>query len=230
VVTAQTGYGERLLDVLARLEAHYDLDRWHWRPDTPPLDVCLGAILVQHTTWRSVEVALDRLRAAAAFDLESILSLPETELAELVRPAGLPLTKARRLHAFARLGTDAGGLDALLALDAAELRVRLLATPGIGPETADVILLFAAQALVFVHDAYAARLCRRLGLGPERDSYSAWQRWFEAGLPRDLRVYQRLRAGIVTHCKETCRSRPLCERCPLLSMCPYGQERLGPAA
>jgi endonuclease-3 related protein len=219
--------GRRLLAVLDRLAAHYDLDRWHWQPETPPLAVCLGAILVQHTTWRSVEVVLDRLRAADAFSLPAIAGLDPGRLADLVRPAGLPATRARRLQAFAGLAAAAGGIEALLALPLDELRARLLATPGIGPETADVILLFAARQPVFVHDAYAARLCRRLGLGPAADSYAAWQRWFEAVLPRDLRLCQRLRAAIVCHCKETCRAQPACRRCPLLDVCPYGQATSG---
>ena len=208
--------------MLRRLDAHYELDRWHWRADTPPLDVCLGALLVQHTTWRSVETALERLRTAGVYDLSTILALREAELASIVRPAGLPITKARRLQAFARLAVEAGGLEALLVLPAAELRERLLATPGIGRETADVILLFAAGAAAWVHDAYAERLCRRLGVGPPANSYPAWQAWFEATLPPDLGLYRRLRAAIVVHCKETCRARPVCARCPLLDLCPYG--------
>lgn len=217
-----------LREVLRRLEAHYDLDRWHWRPETPALDVCIGAILVQHTTWRSVETALARLRDADAFSLPAILALDTERLAALVRPAGLPATKARRLQAFARLTGDAGGLEALLALPTAALRKRLLATSGIGPETADVILLFAARTPVVVHDAYAARLCRRLGVGPDADSYTTWQRWLATVLPPELRLHQRLRAAIVTHCKETCRARPACHRCPLLDLCAYGQRENEP--
>ena len=169
-----------LLAVHERLIDRYDVDRWHWQDDTPPLDICLGAILVQHTAWSNVERALAALRAARCFSLEAIASLPEDALARIVRPAGLPLTKARRLQAFSLLARAEGGLPALLSKPPLALRPLLLATPGIGPETADVILLYAARAPVTVPDAYTVRLCRRLGLGPERDGYDRWQAWLIA--------------------------------------------------
>lgn len=213
-----------LLDILARLDAAYDYSGWHWQPHTPPEEICFGAVLVQHTNWANVERAFARLRAAGALSLEAILRLPEDELAELVRPAGTPLAKARRLRALAQLAADHGGLDRLLALPADELRARLLATHGVGPETADAIVLYAAGRPSFQVDAYTVRLFHRLGLGPESDSYDTWQRWFEAALPPDVETYQRYHGLIVLHGKETCRPRPRCGGCCLLEMCPTGQE------
>lgn len=216
--------------VLARLDAAYDFDGWHWQPHTPAAYVCIGAVLVQHTAWANVERALARLQAAEACSLEAALGLSEEALAELVRPAGTPLTKARRLHALARLAAEHGGLDRLLALPADELRPRLLATFGIGPETADAILLYAAGRAVFEVDAYTLRIFRRLGLGPEGDRYQAWQRWFEEALPPELDTYRRYHGLIVLHGKQTCRPRPRCEGCCLLDLCPTGRERVGVTA
>jgi endonuclease-3 related protein len=214
---------EFLAQVFERLGARYDLDRWHWREDTPAFDICLGAILVQHTAWSNVERALDNLRAAGVFSPEAVLEASEDDLARLLRPAGLPATKARRLKVFLSLAAEHGSLDALLALPAEDLRRVLLATHGIGPETADVIVLYASKQLMKVHDAYTQRLMRRLGLGPERDGYAAWARWLADRLPADVRHYQLFHAGIVVHCKETCRAVPKCAQCPLLDICGYGK-------
>ena len=200
---------------------HYDIDRWHWRDDSPALDICLGAILVQHTAWSNVEKAIEGLLAAGALSLEAVATLPEDEIARYVRPAGTPLTKARRVQTFARLVLERGGFATLLALPAAELRPLLLATPGIGPETADVILLYAARQPAIVHDAYTARLFRRLGLGPERDGYDRWRDWLDAHLPLDAAYRGAHHAAIVVHCKERCRVRPKCDGCPVRALCNF---------
>ena len=228
--------------ILQRLDAAYDYSGWHWQPHTPPDEICTGAMLVQHTNWSNVEHALERLRAAGALSLAAIAELPEATLAELVRPAGTPLVKVRRLRALARLAGEHGGLDRLLSLPTEELRARLLATAGIGPETADAILLYAAGHPVFEIDAYTIRLFRRLGLGPEGNDYHAWQRWFEDGLSRQrhgspprvgkglgegsvTNTYRRYHALIVLHGKQTCRPKPKCAGCCLLDVCPTGQNQ-----
>ncbi len=216
--------------ILARLDAAYDFDGWHWQPNTPRDYICISAVLVQHTNWSNVERALERLHAAGARSLESILGLEDGELATLVRPAGTPLTKARRLRALARLAAEHAGLDGLLALPRDELRARLLATHGIGPETADAIVLYAAGHAVFQIDAYTKRIVRRLGLGPDGDRYDDWQRWFEDALPPDVDSYRRYHGLIVLHGKQSCRPQPRCEDCCLLDLCPTGQERTGAPA
>ena len=216
--------------ILSRLDAAYDFDGWHWQAHTSPDYVCISAVLVQHTAWANVERALARLQAAGACSLDSLRKLPEAELAELVRPAGTQQTKARRLQALARLAAEHGGLDRLLALSTEELRARLLDTYGIGPETSDAIVLYAAGRPVFQVDAYAKRIFRRLGLGPERDGYESWQRWFEEALPPDVETYRRYHGLIVLHGKETCRPRPRCAGCCLLDLCPAGREQVADGA
>ena len=223
--TARPAFDELLAEAHERLAQYYNLDRWHWRDNTTPLDICLGAVLVQHTAWTNVEKALDNLRGAKAMSLETLALIPEEELALLVRPAGTPLTKARRVKALVALVLQYGGFEGLFALPAAELRPLLLSTYGIGPETADVILLYGARRPAIVHDAYTKRLMRRLGTGPERDTYDAWRAWLNERLPYDAAYRRAQHAGIVVHCKETCRSKPRCSQCPLVDMCEYGTVR-----
>ncbi|MDP3766804.1 MAG: hypothetical protein Q8S13_02210, partial [Dehalococcoidia bacterium] len=185
----------------------------------------------------------ERLRAADALSLAAIARLSEAELAELVRPAGTPAAKARRLRALAQLAHERGGLQRLLALPPDDLRPLLLATYGVGPETADAILLYAAGRPVFLIDAYTQRIFRRLDLGPDGDGYARWQRWFEDVLaPSPLAAsggrgegglvdaYRRYHALIVLHGKRTCRPRPRCDACCLLDLCPTGREQTGVAA
>lgn len=212
---------EFLHTLYQRFEAAYDLDRWHWDSATPAIDVCVGAVLVQHTSWTNVEKALANLIQAGVMSEQALATLAVEALADLVRPAGTPLTKARRLKGLVETAIAAGGLATLLALPLEELRARLLATPGIGPETADSICLYAARKPVLVHDAYTERLIGRLGLGPGKARYGVWQRWLMDRLPCDLRVLQRFHAGVVVHCKTVCRARPRCGECPLADMCAY---------
>ena len=132
-----------------------------------------------------------------------------------------PSVKARRLKVFADVVLAYGDFEGLFSLETPALRRLLLATHGIGPETADVILLYAARRPVIVHDAYTARLCRRLGLGPGRDGYDDWRAWLHQRLPDDLDFRRRSHAAIVIHCKETCRVKPKCQVCPLREVCSF---------
>jgi endonuclease-3 related protein len=223
-VTAPSATCEALLEIHRRLEAACHVDGWHWRADSEWFEVCVGAVLVQHTAWANVERALARLREAGAFSLQAVVSLTEEELADLVRPAGMPLQKARRLKAFAALVERHGSPQGLMALPTDQLRAALLGTYGVGRETADAILLHAARRPVFVVDAYTVRLFRRLGHGPEGNRYDTWQRWFQERLPEDRELYRRYHAAIVLHGKETCRARPRCAGCCLLEVCATGRE------
>lgn len=214
---------DRLGEVYERLYEAYGPQRW-W-PGDSPFEVIVGAVLTQSAAWTNVEKALASLKAAGALTPEGMERLSEAELARLVRPAGYFNAKARKLKEFlATLRKAYGGdLDRMLAAPAGELRERLLATHGIGPETADSVLLYAAGRSAFVVDAYARRLLGRLGVEPQRDSYEAWQRMFEGALEPDAALFNEYHALIVRHGKERCRRKPLCEGCPLLMLCPFGQ-------
>ncbi|HEY8492091.1 MAG TPA: endonuclease III domain-containing protein [Dehalococcoidia bacterium] len=209
--------------VYRRLLAAYGPQGW-WPAETP-FEVCVGAILTQSAAWSNVERAIANLRAAGALTPEGLRALPEAELARLVYPAGYFRAKARKLKAFTDLlfGRFGGSLEALLALPAAELRAVLLGTHGIGPETADCILLYAAGRPSFVVDAYTRRTFGRLGVRPERDTYQAWQALFTAALPADPALYNEYHALLVAHGKAACRKEPRCGGCPLLDLCPTGR-------
>jgi endonuclease-3 related protein len=197
----------------------------HWWPAESPFEVMVGAILTQAAAWTNVERAIGQLKAAGAMSPQAILALAEHDLARLVRPAGYFNAKARKLKALCSLIVDrfGGDVDAMLAHDPEELRRLLLATYGIGPETADSILLYAAGRPYFVVDAYTRRLFARLQVRPPGDTYGEWQEFFTARLPRDASLYNEFHALIVRHCKERCRVRPLCLSCPVLPLCPTGQ-------
>ncbi len=225
----------RLRRIYCALDATYDYGEWHWAADRrpEPFAIMAGAVLVQHTTWSNAERALEGLRAAGVLTPEAIASLPEEHIAALVRVSGTPSVKARRLRALAATIEHAGGLPALFALPTGDLRGRLLDTYGIGPETADAILLYAAGRRVFEVDAYTQRLFSRIGLGPGGARYDVWQRWFDAALPRAAsEELRRWHAYIVLHGKRVCLPRPRCGDCALAAMCDEGQRRAvaGPEA
>ncbi|GAB4330032.1 MAG: endonuclease [Dehalococcoidia bacterium] len=209
------------------LDAMHGNRHWHWWPDGDPFEVIVGAILVQNTAWTNVEHALARLRAASALNPRTMAALPVGQLEALIRPSGQYRQKARKLRAFLDLVAEHGTLGALLALPSDTLRERLLATWGIGEETADVIVLYAARRPSFVIDAYTRRLFARLALGPgPGEPYEAWKRHFERHLPRDRDLWARYHALIVLHNKHLCRKRaPRCGECALSQWCPAAVPR-----
>ena len=186
-------------------------------------EVCVGAILTQNTSWANVERALNALHREGLWDLRGLLSLPERRLQSLVRPSGYFRQKAKKLKAFAREASRRGGLDVWLAGPARDLRGELLAVWGVGPETADSILLYAAGRPVFVVDAYTLRIGRRLGWFGSPD-YSGAQRFFKDNLPVSTSTYKEFHALLVALAKFHCRSAPLCRGCPLLEVCPHGRK------
>lgn len=220
---------DRLLEIYRRLYAAYGPQRW-W-PGETPFEVVVGAILTQSAAWANVEKAIRNLKAAGALSPEGLARLSEGELAQLVYPAGYFNAKARKLKAFVALLFKRfdGDLEMLLAAPVEELRPLLLDTHGIGPETADSILLYAAGHPVFVIDAYTRRLFSRLGMTPGRDSYGSWQSLFMGNLEADAALFNEYHALIVRHGKEVCRRQPRCEVCPLLEGCPTGGSGLSQA-
>jgi len=218
----------QLLEVFHRLHACYG-DQ-HWWPARTPFEVIVGAVLTQNTAWSNVERAIANLRAAGALDLASLDALPPSALETLIRPAGFFRQKAQRLQQFtAFVRRQYGGdLDRFLSLPLSQLREELLQRPGIGPETADSIVLYAAGLPSFVVDAYTRRLLERLGLLPGPDGYETIRALFMQQLPQSAPLYNEYHALIVVHAKERCRKRkPLCSGCPLQVDCRFAATTAG---
>jgi len=204
-----------LLAIYEALLARYGPQGW-WPADSP-FEVMLGAILTQNTNWRNVEKAIANLKGAGMLDAAKIAALAPDRLAELIRSAGFFRQKAARIQRFCRFYLDCGGEAGLKRL--ADPREALLALNGIGPETADSILLYALQHPVFVVDAYTRRIFARLGLTDAKATYARLQAYFEARLPRDARLFNEYHALIVAHAKQHCRAEPICRGCPLRPRC-----------
>ena len=214
-----------LLDIYERLFHHFGPRGW-W-PGETPFEVCVGAILVQNTSWTNASRAIANLKERKLLSPEGLRRIPKSRLAHLIRPARFFNVKADRLKAFIRFlwSGHQGDLNLLFGLPADLLRKSLLELKGIGPETADSILLYAAEFPVFVVDAYTHRIFSRLGLyqGPSsgRKGYEALQKGFHGFLSRDAPLYNEYHALLVELGKEYCRPRPKCESCPLSSICAY---------
>lgn len=214
--------GGRIRAVYEALDAAYGPQ--HWWPAQNPFEAMVGAILTQNTAWTNVERALGKLAERVPLDAESILGLDQAELADAIRPAGYFNVKARRLRAFCRGFLDAGAMDGLAALDTPALRRALLAIHGVGPETADDMLLYVFERPVFVVDAYTRRLFARLGLLAGDEGYETVRSLFERALGPDVPVYNAYHALIVRHGKHVCRTKPSCAECCLRADCPRGGE------
>lgn len=192
--------------------------------------MCVGAILTQNTAWSNVEKALASLRARNLLSFQRLRQVPAPRLARLIRSSGTYNVKARRLAGFvAFLGREFGGRVAAMSReDPWELRARLLAVPGIGRETADSIVLYAARLPLFVVDAYTRRIFSRLGAIGGHEPYDHVQRFFMDRLPRDTALYSDYHAQMVRLAQTACRTRPLCGQCPLEDACPKrGVEPMG---
>ena len=210
-----------LIDIYNRMFDSYGPQRW-W-PADGPFEVIVGAILTQSAAWTNVEQAISNLKGENALTPAALHDLPIERLAHLIRPSGYFNAKALKLKAFAdRLHSGYNGdLGRLFAIDTATLRQELLSIHGVGEETADSILLYAALRPSFVIDTYTRRIISRLGLAPSMDSYGAFQALFAQNLPRDERLFNEYHALLVRHGKEVCRKNPDCPRCCLRSICPY---------
>jgi endonuclease-3 related protein len=195
----------------------------HWWPAETPFEVMVGAMLTQNTAWTNVERALERLTARIPLDAQAILDLPLGELAQALQPSGYFNVKARRLRAFCEGLVAEGGVEGISALGTGELRGRLLAISGIGPETADDMLLYAFERPVFVVDAYTRRTLGRLGLLTGQEGYEAIRSAFESALGPDVPLYNEYHALIVRHGKDVCRTRPRCPECALKPDCPVAE-------
>ena len=195
----------------------YGAQQW-WPADTP-FEVAVGAVLTQNTNWNNVERALENLRAKGVLSLPGILQLPAEQLAALIRPSGYYNIKAQRLRALCQFLQAAGGLDQLKNRGTAGARPALLSVKGVGPETADDILLYAMDLPVFVIDVYTRRLLARYGLARGDETYEELREGFERALPADVTLFKQYHALIVEHAKSACRKIPACDSCGLHGHC-----------
>ncbi len=195
--------------------AHFGPQGW-WPADSTT-ETIIGTILVQHTAWKNVERAIANLKAENLLDFRAIHNLKHATLAKIVQPAGTPTVKARRLQAFAAwLGARHGFvLNSMSSTPKDALRRELLAIKGIGPETADCIVLYAAQQPAFVVDTYTRRVLSRHLLADSSCSYDQLKGLFEANLPSDIRLFNEYHALLVEVGKKHCRKAPVCAGCPL---------------
>lgn len=205
---------QRIYDIL---NLHYGPQYW-WPADTP-FEVMIGAVLVQNTAWKNASAAISRLREAGLMTPSVIHEISTDELAGYIVSSGYFNIKAMRLQALCQWLVEKNDIDKLKKLPLKTLRRELLGIHGIGPETADDILLYALDKAVFVIDAYTRRLFSRLGLLQHDDSYEDLRRCFEQALDEDVEVFKQYHALIVAHAKDICRKQPLCERCCLAEQC-----------
>ncbi len=198
----------------------------HWWPAEEPFEVMVGAVLTQSVAWRNVEKAITNLKEAGALSPQALRRLGLPEIASLIRPCVYYNVKARKLKAlvewFEKYCRD--DLNEMFAIDTGELRRQLLSVWGIGEETADSIVLYAAEKPVFVIDAYTRRIIDRIGLAVDGSSYGAYQSLFMDNLPADVKLFNEYHALLVCLGKNICRSRPLCRQCCLKDICRFGLE------
>ncbi len=196
-----------------------------WWPGETPLEVMLGAILTQNTAWSNVEKAIKNLKQADLLSASAIHDSSQEHLADLIRPSGYFNIKAERIKNLCRMLQQSGGEAALKQQGTIELRQSLLAVKGIGPETADDILLYAFERPVFVIDAYTRRIFTRMGIAAGTESYEELRFGVESALGPEVAVYNEFHALIVRHAKETCNTKPHCEQCGLVEICLMGNNR-----
>jgi endonuclease-3 related protein len=213
---------DTLMDVYDRLLAAFGPQNW-WPGDTP-FEVLVGAVLVQNTSWKNVERAIRNLKEEDLLEPHALYQVSADELEELIRPAGYYRIKARRLRNLLGLVVEryGGSLEAMFASDGDELREALLGVNGVGPETADSILLYAGGLPSFVIDTYTHRVLARHGWIGFEAGYYDLKEHFESGLPRDVPLYNEYHALLVRLGHLHCRKTPKCEGCPLAELLPEG--------
>ncbi|MBI4556228.1 MAG: endonuclease III domain-containing protein [Candidatus Hydrogenedentes bacterium] len=209
-----------LRKVYQRLAAYYGPTGW-WPGDTP-FEIAVGAVLTQNTAWTNVEKAIANLKRARLLSPRKILECPPNQLEEALRPSGYFRIKAKRLRSFCVFLVEryGGSMKRLAKRPLPELRDELLAVDGIGPETADDILLYACERPVFVVDAYTRRILSRHGWVEPNISYDDLQDLFEKRLPADVHLFKEFHGLIVWTGKDFCRRNPKCQGCPLEPLLP----------
>ena len=185
----------------------------HWWPADTPFEIMIGAILTQNTAWTNVEKAIKNLKQADALNIHSIIALPDDKLAELIYPSGYFNVKSQRLKNYTKGFVDSGRFKGLHQLDNPDLRHRLLGVNGIGPETADDILLYAFERPVFVIDTYSRRLFKKALSISGDEPYETLRSLCESSLDSDVSLFKEYHALIVRHAKEKCSGDTSCNHC-----------------
>ena len=195
----------------------------HWWPAEEPFEVMVGAILTQSAAWLNVEKAIANLKTAKVLSPQALRRFSLAEIATLIRPCVYYNAKARKLKSLAHwLGEHYDDdLNKLFANSTDQLRQQLLSVYGIGEETADSIILYAANKPIFVIDTYTRRIISRIGLAPDSNSYAAYQALFMDNLPTDVRLFNEYHALLVCLGKYVCRNHPLCQQCCLRDICQF---------
>lgn len=189
----------------------------NWWPAESVLECILGTILTQNTSWKNVEKAFENLKSGGFISVEKLDSISTEKLANLIRPSGYYNQKAIKIKTFISYvkKTYDGDLGQMFDEDTHQLREKLLSVKGIGPETADSILLYALKRPVFVIDAYTYRVLSRHSMIPKETSYQEMQELLMDSVPHDVQVFNEYHALLVKVGKEHCRRKALCEGCPL---------------
>lgn len=206
------------LNLYKKLYSHFGPQ--HWWPAKSKFEVCVGAILTQNTAWQNVEKAIENLKKERALSIKKIVEMNNKKLAKLIKPSGYYNQKAKKLKFFCKYLLDnyKGDLNKFFNKPISELRAELLSLHGIGNETADSIILYAAEKPVFVVDAYTTRFLGRFyakaGLG-----YVEVQQFFESQLPKDALLFNEFHALLVEFGKNYCKKNPECRECFLQSSC-----------
>jgi endonuclease-3 related protein len=194
----------------------------HWWPAESPLEVMVGAVLTQNTNWQGVEQAIDNLKRNNLLNQHKLKAISIEELSRLIKPAGYFNLKARRLKNLIGMVAESYGadLDAMEQVETAQLRQELLLVNGVGPETADSILLYAFHRPIFVVDTYTYRVTSRHGLIEEEANYQALQDLFMEHLPLDVEMFNEYHALLVRVGKLHCKRKARCKGCPLEPLLP----------
>ena len=216
----------------------------HWWPmdhshheqnnTNPRFEVMIGAILTQNTAWTNVEKAIKQLKEHNLLNIQTLKDADNNLVKTCIRSSGYFNQKAKRLHFLSNYLAEKydGNLNQFFSKQTQSLRKELLDLHGIGPETADSILLYAAEKPVFVVDAYTKRLCKRIPLKVNADSYEDIQQYVEDELKKRyeddelVQVYNEFHALIVNLGKYYCKPKPVCSQCPLVKKCAFGRQRI----
>ena len=214
-----------LIDIYGLLHQRYGDQSW-W-PGNSQIDVVVGAILTQAVSWRNVELAIRNMEDAKCIDVYSLTDISLDELSLLIKSSGYHNAKAKTLKAFAEylVNNHSGSIDVFLRNPAKFVREELLALPGIGPETSDDIMVYAAGYASFIIDAYTIRIFTRIGIRPDpsRADYDAWQKLIHSNIPEDVGLFNEYHALLVQHAKTHCtKTNPKCIDCCLLDICRTG--------